>query len=543
MTRNIPVEPGRLQPNQFRGKLLVRGRNRLYLEGLTEVGLADREIQPLLLGIYGIEVTDEMVRLLKETGAVGICLQRRNIETLDQVRALVEELENRMGTRLLVAVEHEGGVVFRFARGITFFPGNAALGRCRTPAVAYEVGRVMARELLAAGVNINLAPVLDLSTPEYNPDLALRSFGSDPRHASDMGAELIRGLQEGHVSAAARHFPGRGSGVGKAGRTVLIGQSREQLLARDLVPFRVAIAAGVDLVMTANAIYPALDPEQPAMLSPKVVTDFLRREMGFHGIAVTEDISSPWLMNSVSVEEAAVRAVAAGNDLVLVGNDVDLQRRAWRGIRMAADNFRLPQEQMDRTKARLKTLLKRKDQPRPLLGAEPEDGGAAVSLADHVAGEAVEVLRDPQHIIPIQKDAKVGILFPRLWDMADRVLIDDELRGAAGLVQGWMQERPTAGDGMEIPLQPEVELVDLTLEWAAGLETAVFFCYDAHRYGGQRRLIEELQKRCPRVVVVLIRNPWDAAFLGEQTTVIQTFGFRTTQLAAAIRVLFQPATA
>jgi len=505
--------------------------------------LAEREIQPLLLGIYGIEVTDDVVRLIKETGAVGICLQRRNIETLEQVRTLVDGLEDRVGSRLLVAVEHEGGVVYRFTRGITFFPGNAALGKSGTPSVAHEVGKFMARELASVGVNINLAPVLDLSTPEYNPDLALRSFGSDPRHASDMGVEMIRGLQEGFVSATARHFPGRGSGVGRAGRTVLIGHSREQLMERDLVPFRVAIASGVDLVMTSNAVYPSLDPEQPAMLSAKVATDLLRKEMGFHGVSVTEDISSPWLLNSVSIEEAAVRAILAGNDLVFVGNDPDLQRRAYRGIRLATEGFRIRREQLDRSCARLRALLKRKNRPKPPLWSDGDEGGGAVSLAEQIASAAVEFVRDPRKIIPLSRTARVGVLFPRLWDVADRVAIDDELRGAAGLVQGWVREMSDSADVLEIPIQPEGDLLNLTFEWAAGLETVVFFCYDAHRYGGQRRLIEELERRSKQVVVVLIRNPWDAAFAGDQTTVIQTFGFRVSQLAAAIRALFGRGTA
>lgn len=507
------------------------------------MALADRPIQPLLLGIYGIEVTDEMVRLFKETGAVGVCLQRRNIETLAQVRALVDELENRLGAGLLVAVEHEGGVVCRFARGVTFFPGSGALGRCATPEPAYEVGRVMARELASAGINVNLAPVLDLATSEYNPDLALRAFGSDPRQASDMGVEMIRGLQEGHVSATARHFPGKGSGVGKAGRTVLIGHSREQLLARDIVPFRVAIAAGVDLVMTANAVYPALDPEQPAMLSPKVVTDLLRREMGFNGIAVTEDISSPWLLNTMSVEEASVRAILAGNDLVLVGNDIDLQRRAWRGLRMAGDTFRIPQEHLNRIQTRLRNMLKRKDRTRVPATMEIEDDGTAAALAERIARAAVEVVRDPGGIIPVPRDSKAGVLFPRLWDVADRVMIDDELRGAAGLVQGWIQERSPSTDVMEIPVQPEGDLLNLTLEWGEGLDTLVFFCYDAHRFSGQRKLIEELQRRGKKLAVVILRNPWDSAFLGEKTTVIQTYGFRVAQLAAAVRLLFGAAPA
>jgi beta-N-acetylhexosaminidase len=243
---------------------------------------------------------------------------------------------------------------------VTFFPGNMALGKTATPSLSYEVGRAMARELRSIGINVNFAPVLDLAGDEPNPDLAIRAFGSDPTLASDMGAEMIRGLQEGGVSATARHFPGRGSGVASPRQVPVIPAARDALLQRDLVPFRLAIAGGTQLVMSANARYPALDADLPAMFSPKVVTDLLRREMGYGGVVVTEDLTSPAVLSAMSVEEAVVKALQAGNDLLLLGHDMDAQRQAVRGLKLATDNDRVSREIREKSQSRLQVLLQRK---------------------------------------------------------------------------------------------------------------------------------------------------------------------------------------
>lgn len=505
--------------------------------------MAERVPQPFLTGIYGIEVTEEMVRLLRDSNAAGIYLLRRNIESTEQVRALVANLEQELGARLLVAVDHEGGRVYRFTRGITFFPGNLALGKTGTPALAYEVGRAMGRELAGMGININFAPVLDLASEELRPELTLRAFGPDPGLAGNMGAEMMRGLREAGVSPTARHFPGKGEAVGKPGRTPVVGLPREAILERDLAPFRVAIAGGVPLVMTANAVYPALDPDQPAIFSSKIVTDLLRRDLGFSGVAVTEDLTSPTVMASGSVEEAVVRALQAGNDLCLLAHDYENVKRAARGLKIAVESGRVPKSLFEKSQLRLQALLGRRPAKQALSVDDPEEIEASAALAGIVAGAAVKVERDPQELLPIDYGKRAGVLVPRFWDVADRIEIDEELRGAAGLIQGWIQANSSTVEVLEIPIQPEGEMLSLTLDWAAGLEVVAFLCFDAHRFSGQRKLLEELQRRCPRVVAVLIANPWDRAFVKEKAAVVNTFGFRVCQLSAAVSVLFRKSAA
>ena len=500
--------------------------------------MADRVPHPFLIGVYGIEVTEDMLRMLRESNAAGIYLLRRNIESTEQVRAFVSRLEEELEYRLLVAVDHEGGRVYRFTRGITFFPGNLALGRAATPAFAYEVGRAMGRELGGMGININLAPVLDLAGEEMNPELTLRSFGSDPSQAATMGAEMIRGFREVGISATARTFPGKGAVPAKMSGTPAVKASRESLHERELVPFKAAIAGHVPIVMTANALYPALDSEQPAMFSPLIVTDLLRRDLSFNGVAMTEDLTAPGALGNTSIEEGVVRAIRAGNDLCLLGHDYENVKRASKGLKAAIEGGRVATSLIEKSQKRLQSLLVKKAQIRPLAVDDPEEAGVAAALAGIVAGGAVKVERDPQEILPIPYGKRTGLLVPRLLDLADRYAIDDELRGAAGLIQSWVLAHSTTVEVLEVPIQPAGDMLSLTLDWAAGLETVVVLCFDAHRFPGQRKVLAEVQRRCPKVVAVLLANPWDREFVNEKNTLVNTFGFRVCQLSAAVSVLF-----
>lgn len=495
---------------------------------------------PFLLGIYGIDQTEEAVKVIQETSAAGIVLLRRNIESAAQVRELVGDLEAALGFRLLVALEHEGGAGYRFTRSISFQPGNLALAKAGSNSLAYETGKVLAQELGFMGVNINFAPVLDVSADADMPDLNLRTFGMSPAVASAMGAEMIRGMQEWGVAATARHFPGRGSGAGKPGEIPTVAKSGDSILEQDLAPFQVAIAGGVDLIMSALAIYPEVDPQVPAVFSRRIVTELLRDEMGFKGVVVSEDLTSPSVLSTVSAEEAAVRALLAGNDLLVLAHDPDVQRKAFRGVKAALESNRIPKDAFLKSQERLKALVRKKQSSAARVFSQDEDGGGT-SLAAMVASQAVKIEADPQKLLPLAKGQRAGILVPRLWDVADRIVIDEEIRGAAALVQGWAQAHSASCDVLEIPIQPGGDMLDLTFEWAAGMDVVVHFCFDAHRFPGQRKLLEQLQARCPKVVAVLIGNPRDRLFAGASTTVVNTFGFRVSQIAAGVNVLFKPA--
>jgi len=354
----------------------------------------------------------------------------------------------------------------------------------------------------------------------------------------NMGAGIVQGPGEGGVLAAVRSFPGKGEAAARPGLPPLVTTPRETLLERDLSPFRRAIQRGAPLVTVSDAVYPSLDPEGPAMFSSKIARELLRRDLAFGGVAVTEDLTDRSVPAPRPADEAAVAALEAGNDLCLLAHGYDHMKRAARGIRAAVEDGRLPRGPYEESRLRLRTLLGRKRPGHARPEADPEEHEAASALAGRVAEAAVQIERDPQHLLPLEPGRRVGILVPRLGDVADRMAIDEELRGAASLIQGWVRARSSGTHVLEIPVQPEPEMLALALDWASDREVVVVLCFDAHQYPGQRRMLEELQRRSPKVVLVLIGNPWDRAFAKGGTSIVNPCGFRLCQLSAAVRLLF-----
>ncbi len=477
--------------------------------------MAERAGLPFVFGLYGIEPLPDTVQLLRDSGACGVLLLRRNIESGEQVRALLRSLEEAVGHPLLAAVEQEGGMASLFPRDVTPFPGNLALGRTETPSLAYEVGKGMARELRPFGIHVDLAPVLDA-----DESLTLRAFGENPELCAVMGTEMIRGMQEVGLSAGAKYFPGRGKG----------GHATEHLM-----PFRAAIEKGVDVVVPSSSACPTLDGK-PAVFSRRIVHDLLRIECGFRGIAWSPDLAS---LPDRPAEEAAVEAARAGNDILVVAHHTEVMRRAFEAYRTARDAGRLDPTHLEESQARIESLVRKHAETWTPAGADDDSDPRA--LSEIIAGASVRVEKDPQKLVPIPRGRRVGILFPRLTDVGDRIVIDDDLRHGMELLRSWVQEVSKSVDVLEIPIEPKADLFAMTLEWCCSLEIVIVFAFDATTHAGHRRVIQEVQRQCPRVVLVPIRNPEDRALADAKSTIVQAYGFRIPQLAAATDVIFRGA--
>ena len=243
-----------------------------------------------MLGLYGRRPDRRMVRLLQNTAARSVLLLGRNIASPAQLKAFTEELTQRLGRRILFAIDHEGGWVLRFERGMTPFPGNAALGRVGEPKLAYATGRQMALELGALGIGLNLAPVLDVATSRYNPGIGIRSFGSDPRLAGKLGAAFLRGLQDHGVAACAKHFPGKGAATVDAHVELpTIALPRRLFEKNHLPPFARAVKEKVAAVMTPDLPFPSFD-SKPATFPKTFTTPLLRRRRGSRGAIISDDL-------------------------------------------------------------------------------------------------------------------------------------------------------------------------------------------------------------------------------------------------------------
>ncbi|MFF5294675.1 glycoside hydrolase family 3 N-terminal domain-containing protein [Paractinoplanes globisporus] len=280
--------------------------------------LAATVLQP---GFVGTSAPDWVRRWLAE-GLGGVALFARNVESPAQVAALTAQLRAERPD-VIVAIDEEAGDVTRFeSRDGSSRPGNLALGAIDDPELTEAVARDLGAELAAAGITLDYAPDTDVNSNPDNPVIGVRAFGAEPRLVARHSGAFIRGLQDAGVAACAKHFPGHGdTSVDSHHEVPLIDRDRAGLEACELLPFRAAIEAGVQSVMTGHLLVPAYDDEWPATLSRKIMTDLLRDELGFDGLIVTDGIEMQGVRRRYGLAGATVRALAAGVDAICVGGD------------------------------------------------------------------------------------------------------------------------------------------------------------------------------------------------------------------------------
>jgi beta-N-acetylhexosaminidase len=360
----------------------------------TDPGLL-RLVDGLLVpGYHGSAVAPWLARAL-EGGLGGVCWFDQNVAGPGPAAASAALRAHRPD--VLVLSDEEGGSVSRLeSAGGPAWPGNAALGRIDDVALTESVAAAMGASIAAAGVDVALAPVVDVNADPANPVIGVRSFGAEPALVARHGAAFVRGLQSRGVAACAKHFPGHGSTRTDSHLALpRVDDDLPVLRERDLAPFAAAVAAGVRTVLTAHVLYPSVDGE-PATMS-RAWMDLLRGELGFDGAVVSDALDMKAVSAGVGRGPAAVRALAAGVDLLCIGNPVHPERyddeAAWHEVRDAVlaalrDGSLAParlEEARDRVAA-LTAWRAQQPAPQPSTGAEHELAAGAAVRAIAVAG-------------------------------------------------------------------------------------------------------------------------------------------------------------
>ncbi len=286
----------------------------------------------LIVGFEGTKLSDSCRNFLEQWDLGGVILFKRNIESLEQLVALNETIYSVAGVTPMISVDHEGGHVFRLPEPFTIFPPMERVGaaclREKSLDLARRVGEAFGRELRAVGFNVDWAPVLDVNSNPKNPVIGDRAFSSRPEEAASAAMSFWKGLQGVGVLGCGKHFPGHGDTTEDSHETLpVVKKSREELERCELVPFREAVGKKISLMMTAHVSFPALDSEWPATLSEKILLGLLKKEMGFGGLVVSDDLFMKGITARWSVEAAAERFLRAGGDLVLLCHQEAVQRR------------------------------------------------------------------------------------------------------------------------------------------------------------------------------------------------------------------------
>jgi len=305
---------------------------------------------------------------LQAIHAGGLIVFERNFQAPSQFRGLLAQLEEVVGRNLLVMVDQEGGRVVRFSSGVTRFPDPLAVGTTQQPEDVYRQGRIEAKELRALGVDVNLAPCVDVLVAGADPIIGTRSYGSDPQRVAALGAARIKGMQAGGLSSCAKHFPGIGA-VPKDPHTQLptVELDWSAMHQIHLVPVLAAIQAGVATIMSSHVCYPKLDAPSgtPATCSSRLMRGLRREELGFQGVVLSDDLEMGALREVGSIGEAAVRAVEAGHDLLLVCSTLDSQREVFEALRVAYQQRRLSIQELELSVARIDQLRRTHASNRP----------------------------------------------------------------------------------------------------------------------------------------------------------------------------------
>ncbi|MBY8875397.1 glycoside hydrolase family 3 protein [Micromonospora sp. PLK6-60] len=372
------------------------------------------------------------VRRWLADGLGAVVLFARNVVDPAQLAALTAALRAERPD-VIVAIDEEAGDVTRIesARGSSR-PGNLALGAVDDPALTEAVARDLGADLAAAGVTLNYAPDADVNSNPDNPVIGVRSFGADPALVARHTAAWVRGLQAGGVAACAKHFPGHGdTRVDSHHDLPVIEATGEQLRAGELVPFRAAVAAGVQAVMTGHLLVPALDPALPATLSPYVLGGLLREELGFQGVVVTDAVEMRAVADRYGLTGAAVRALAAGADAICVGGehaDEETVRALRDALVTAVRAGELPEERLAEAAKRVGqlaawTVAARADGSARVDGsAEPAIGLVAARRAVRVtvAPEGADALplTRPPHVVEFVPPHNIAIGPQTPWGVA-----------------------------------------------------------------------------------------------------------------------------
>jgi len=328
---------------------------RLELTSREKIG------QLFMVGFLGTSVTPDLAAFLKEYKPGGVILFSRNLESVEQIVQLTNDLQAcSPKSPLLISIDQEGGRVSRLPRGFTIFPPCELIGRCHSGELAYAAAATIAKELKAVGINMNMAPVLDVNSNPDNPVIGDRAFGATPEVVGELGLVTAAGLQDNKVVACGKHFPGHGDTNADSHKELpIVEASRERLEALEFSPFRRATAAGIATLMTAHVLYKALDDRLPATLSPDVITHLLREQMRYDGVVLTDDLEMHAIVDHYGPGDAAVRAFLAGCDMLLICKERDREIAAFEAVEKAVASGAIVTARLDQSVARIQRIKQR----------------------------------------------------------------------------------------------------------------------------------------------------------------------------------------
>jgi beta-N-acetylhexosaminidase len=514
-------------------------------DGMT---LEEQIGQLLMVGFWGPTPSSEIIDLIQRHHVGNIILFSRNIRNAQQVLELTQNLQKiakEAGQRypLLIAIDQENGIVQRLGEAATIFPGNMALGAIGSEEIAYKVALATGMELKALGINMNLAPVVDVNNNPANPVIGVRSFGEDSRQVALLGAAMVKGFRAAGILSCLKHFPGHGdTAVDSHLELPVIPYTLQRLEALELVPFRSGIEAGAESAMIAHVAFPALAEQGtiPATLSTAIIQGLLREQLGFNGIILSDCMEMKAISDTFGTERAAVMALQAGIDLVLVSHEYIHQRGSIKAIQAVVQSHKLSAQAIRKAAERVVRLKERylSWDDKPTTTTLP----ACIGCEDHIQlqGQAYELsttlVRNDEALLPLHLDSgeRIVVLSPQRNTMSmveDRYYSDELLVNILQLYHSSVKLVPVVPGPVE-------DACKMMLQTTSEADIFIIATVNAHLDEQQAELVRCLISSGRRIIGMAVRNPYDLQAFPQLRTYLVTYEYTRPALVAAVRVVF-----
>jgi beta-N-acetylhexosaminidase len=474
----------------------------------------------LCVGFEGTTIAPELEATLRQTPLAGLILFARNVRSLEQTRALTDQIRAILPDPV-IAIDQEGGRVARLRDKVEELPAMLALAATGDTELAERAGAQLAFDLRRAGVNVDYAPVLDLMLMRMNTVIGARAFGDDPHQVTAFGDAFARGLRSQGIMPTFKHFPGHGSTeVDSHLDLPAIDLDERTLRARDLVPFA-RLLPGAEAHMTAHIVVRSLDPEKPATISHRILTGLLRDDIGFQGVCFTDCMQMDAIAKGVGTVEGAVQALIAGADCVLISHSVRFALESIDSIVQAVGSGRLSRARLEEAHARVSALRAKLQAPLALDAPAPYGG-----VGREIGRRAVTIVRGSAQC-----------------DAAQSIIVSFEGATTEG-VQGLHTEHASLAGGQQVvelrlPLEPQPAQADALLnDLRARSKRPIVLMRRAHVYTAQAQAIRELLEAFPDALLVSTREPFDGFMFDAARNVLCTYGDDRPSMEGLSDVLF-----
>ncbi|WP_255949692.1 glycoside hydrolase family 3 protein [Streptomyces odontomachi] len=513
---------------------------RVYGASATDPDQADIDAN---LDEIGVRTAAELIEKYRVGGIIYFAWAH-NTQNPHQIADLSNGIQRAglaqpRGLPLLIATDQEYGIVERVGTPATLMPGAMALGAGGSTSDAREAARIGGTELRAIGIRQDYAPDADVNVNPANPVIGVRSFGADPEAVARMVAAQVKGYQSAGIASTSKHFPGHGDTATDSHYGFpIIQHTRAQWDELDAPPFRAAVAAGIDSIMTAHIMVPALDDSgDAATLSQPILTGILRGELGYDGVVITDSLGMAGVREKYGDDRVPVLALKAGVDQLLNPPDLDV---AWHAVLDAVKGGELTEDRLDESILRILRMKARRDLfTAPYVthaGVDRSVGTRAhLAAADRIAEHTTTLLVNEERVLPLSRRTHRDVLVVG----ADPASPSGTTGPPTTVLANALTELGFTATALSTGASgnPSQAVIDEAVAAAADADAVLVGTYNVSASGTQRTLVQALAATGVPVVVLAIRNPYDAAYVPDAKAVLAAYSWTDVELRAAVRVL------